>query len=128
MCILSCKKERNQCNKFEGDNMTYVFDIDGTICTNSDGIYENAKPIQERIDKINDLYTKGHTIIFMTARGMGRTGNSQLYSERLFKKQTKAQLKSWGVKLHQLFMGKPSGDFYIDDKGVKDADVFNSTD
>ena len=33
--------------------MTYVFDIDGTICTNTNGDYLTAKPLQDRIDIIN---------------------------------------------------------------------------
>ena len=47
--------------------MTYVFDIDGTICTNSHGEYEKAKPIYDRISKVNQLYDLGNTIIFQTA-------------------------------------------------------------
>ena len=39
---------------------------------------------------------------------------------------TAAQLKHWGAKHHQLFLGKPSGDYYIDDKGVNDEDFFNT--
>jgi len=31
----------------------------------------------------------------------------------------------WGCKYHQLFLGKPSGDFYIDDKGINDTDFFD---
>ena len=108
--------------------MTYVFDIDGTICSNTDGEYGNAKPIQERIDIINKLYDDGHTIFFNTARGMGRTNNDVLLSHRLFYFLTKAQLEDWGVKHHKLFMGKPSGDLYVDDKGVKDEDYFNTRD
>ena len=42
--------------------MTYVFDIDGTICSLTNGDYEKAIPINERIEKINSLYEKG--IIF----------------------------------------------------------------
>ena len=36
---------------------------------------------------------------------------------------TKEQLKRWGACYHYLFLGKPMGDFYIDDKGVN-ADEF----
>ena len=36
--------------------MTYVFDIDGTICTKTDGNYENASPIADRINTVNSLY------------------------------------------------------------------------
>jgi len=104
--------------------MTYVFDIDGTICSVTDGNYGEAMPIQERIDEINKLYDEGNTILFNTARGMGRTGNDVLLSHRLFFFLTKAQLEKWGVKHHKLFMGKPSGDLYVDDKGVKDEQFF----
>ena len=39
-----------------------------------------------------------------------------MYAHRRFYKLTKKQ-RDWGVKHHGLFMGKPSGDIYIDDKG-----------
>ena len=104
--------------------MVYVFDIDGTICTKTDGNYEEALPLQERIDVINKLYDEGNTIHFLTARGMGRTDNSQIFANRLFFNFTANQLSDWGVKYHQLFLGKPSGDIYIDDKGVSDVKFF----
>lgn len=104
--------------------MVYVFDIDGTICHNSNSDYENSIPIQERIDKINRLYYGGHTVIFQTARGMGRSDNSTAFAHAKFFEFTKMQLDNWGVKYHSLFLGKPAGDFYIDDKGIKDEDFF----
>jgi len=106
--------------------MTYVFDIDGTICSFTDGIYENAKPIENRIQKINELYEAGNTIIFQTARGMGRSGNASAYAHEAFYDFTRMQLFEWGVKFHDLFLGKPAGDIYIDDKGIKDEDFFTN--
>ena len=106
--------------------MTYVFDIDGTICTKTTGDYSTALPIQERIDKINELYEEGHKVIFLTARGMGRSDNSPSYAHSAFYNLTRQQLIEWGVKFHSLFLGKPAGDFYIDDKGIKDEDFFNT--
>ena len=106
--------------------LTYVFDIDGTLCTLSGGVYEDAKPIGYRISKVNKLYNSGHTIVLNTARGMGRTGNNPLLAEKLFRELTEKQLDDWGVKYHKLFMGKPSGDVYIDDKGEKDEDFFDT--
>ena len=47
----------------------YCFDIDGTICTNTDGDYEQAIPFKEVIEKINHLYDMGHKIVFYTGRG-----------------------------------------------------------
>lgn len=106
--------------------MTFVFDIDGTICTLTDGNYEEARPIQERIDVVNKLYDEGNIIYFHTARGMGRSENSQVFAERILKNLTMQQLFDWGVKHHGLFMGKPSADIYIDDKGVKDEEFFKN--
>ncbi len=108
--------------------MTYVFDIDGTICTKTEGDYSEAFPIQERIDKVNQLYKEGHEIVFQTARGMGRSDNNIGYANRAFYDLTRQQLLDWGVQFHSLFLGKPAGDFYIDDKGIKDEDFFNTRD
>jgi len=103
---------------------TYVFDIDGTICETNNSDYESSTPIQDRINKINELHEQGHKIIFLTARGMGRSANSSAYAYAAFESLTKSQLDSWGVKYHDLFLGKPSGDIYVDDKGCKDEDFF----
>jgi histidinol phosphatase-like enzyme len=104
--------------------MVYVFDIDGTVCKSSNSEYEKATPIQSRIKKVNDLYDEGHSIIFQTARGMGRSDNSAAYAHKAFYEFTKKQLDSWGVKYHSLFLGKPAGDVYVDDKGIRDEDFF----
>lgn len=106
--------------------MTYVFDIDGTICTITDGEYPTAKPLRDRIEKVNALYDEGHTIVFQTARGMGRSNNSEQFAYAKFYEFTKQQLEDWGVKYHSLFLGKPAGDIYIDDKGIKDEDFFTN--
>tara|TARA_B100001248_G_C27341378_1_gene436457 strand:- start:131 stop:1030 length:900 start_codon:yes stop_codon:yes gene_type:complete len=88
---------------------TYVFDIDGTICNNTYGEYEKAKPFLENIKEVNFLFEEGHYIKYFTARGSG-TGKD-------WSRLTREQLRSWGAKYHELILGKPEGDFYIDDKG-----------
>jgi len=91
--------------------MVYVFDIDGTICTNTDGEYERAKPFGDVIDKINHLYEAGNTIKMMTARG-ATTGID-------WASFTTTQLELWGVKYHELIMNqKPYGDVFVDDKAI----------
>lgn len=106
--------------------MTYVFDIDGTICTKTNGDYSQAEPLSDRIQKVNELYDQGHKIILLTARGMGRSDNSIRFANEAFYELTNRQLISWGVKFHDLFLGKPAGDFYIDDKGISDEDFFRN--
>ena len=103
--------------------MTYIFDIDGTICNTVGSDYDNSTPIHERIDFVNQLYSQGNTVIFQTARGMGRTKNNQKEAIEIFYEYTRKQLDSWNVKYHSLFLGKPAGDYYVDDKGTN-ADIF----
>ena len=105
---------------------TYVFDIDGTICTLTSGNYSEALPIVERIEKINDLYLEGNYIIFQTARGMGRFKNDKDRAINTFYDFTVKQLNTWGVRYNELHLGKPAGDYYVDDKGIKDEDFFNT--
>jgi len=107
--------------------MKYIVDIDGTICTSvSDGNYEDAEPIQSHIDKINKLYDEGHQIIYLTARGMGRYSDNVNLAKITFYELTKNQLNHWKCKYHKLILGKPSGDYYIDDKGINSYDFFKN--
>lgn len=109
--------------------LSYVVDIDGTICRHPKGNrnkYRDAVPLKDRIAEINKLYDTGHTVIYLTARGMGRYNNDQYLANKEFYQFTYDQLKSWGCKFHKLFLGKPSGDFYIDDKGINSNDFFKN--
>ena len=92
----------------------YAFDIDGTICTNTYGDYELAKPYKERIDSINKLYDEGSTIKMFTARGS--TTKKDWYEF------TFNQLTNWGLKFHKLITGKPEADLFIDDKAINHND------
>lgn len=94
--------------------MTYCFDIDGTICSNTDGKYEAAEPNREMIAEVNRLYSEGHTIVMHTARGSTTALDWRDFTER--------QLGDWGVKYHALQMGKPTADFYVDDKAINVRD------
>jgi capsule biosynthesis phosphatase len=104
--------------------MRYVIDIDGTICTNTNGNYEKAIPYKDRIDKVNKLYDEGNTIIYFTARGMKTFNNDISKVNKKWYNFTQKQLSDWNVKFHRLILGKPQSDIYIDDKGVNDNDFF----
>ena len=92
----------------------FCFDIDETICTTRGMSYEKAVPILERILKINSLFDEGNIIKFYTARG-SKTGID-------WEPLTREQLQNWGVRYHELHMGKPFADLYIDDKAISDSD------
>lgn len=106
--------------------MRYVIDIDGTICTDTQGNYADAEPLIGRIEQINRLSDKGHEIVYFTARGMGRhKGDAALAYNQLYA-TTYQQLLDWGCKFDKLIMGKPAGDIYIDDKAMHAWDFFGS--
>lgn len=102
--------------------MIYCFDLDNTICYTEGNDYDSCSPNIEFINKINTLYEFGHIIKIFTARGMtSYRGDVSLVYFNLFSK-TKLQLEEWGVKYHQLILGKPSFDFFIDDKNLTISD------
>ena len=92
---------------------TYCFDIDGTIC--SDGChYRDAKPYLNIIKEINRLFSIGNRILIQTSRG-SKSGEDWFQF-------THDQLKLWGVKHHELVMGKPQADVFIDDRAINILD------
>ena len=107
------------------DKKTYVIDIDGTICDWEPGRdYTLSQPFEARIKVLNKLYDQGHTIKYFTARGMGRYAGRSDKAIESFYAITETQLDRWGCKYHQLILGKPSADYYIDDKGIEANEFF----
>jgi hypothetical protein len=104
--------------------MIYMVDIDQTICktpyTDGQHRYGLATPFKHRIEKINKLYDQGNTIIYWTARGSG--------SGIDWTELTTKQLNEWGCKFHEVRLGKPSYDIWIDDKAIGDGFFFYDED
>jgi hypothetical protein len=98
--------------------MIIYVDIDETICYYEEKRdYNIAKPYFSRIKKINSLYDEGNTIVYWTARGT-------VTQENWFK-VTLNQLNKWNCKFHELRMGKPAYDLFIDDKNINSETFFN---
>ena len=49
---------------------------------------------------------------------MGRSNDNVVEAKKKARQITLKQLKKWNVKYHTIFFGKPSTDFYIDDKNL----------
>ena len=84
----------NYCNEFA----TIFCDLDGTLLTSSGEYFkpywEEAKPIQENVDKLNQLHDSGKAkIIITTAR------------KKKFKTLTIEQLEKYNIKYHELIIG-----------------------
>ena len=102
-------------NKMTSKGLKIRVDIDDTICKTQGMDYENAKPIYERIQYVNDLFDRGHEIVYWTARGTGRGLD--------FRELTEAQLTQWGCKYTRLEF-KPAYDLFVDDKACRTFDEF----
>lgn len=102
--------------------MIIYVDIDDTICYYN-GVnnlnYSDAIPNNDRINKINQLYNDGNTIVYWTARGT-KTGINWFNI-------TLEQLNNWGCKYHELRMGKPYYDLFIDDKNINSELFFQAS-
>jgi hypothetical protein len=99
-----------------------MVDIDETISYyEGKRSYDLAKPIQENVDLVNQLYDEGCYIIMWTARGGSESSKK---AGRCYYDFTLEQLKSWGVKFHELSTGskgnyiKPAFDLVLDDKAM----------
>jgi len=98
--------------------MIIYVDIDETICEYGENReYAEAKPITERIKKINSLHEQGHKVVYWTARG-GTTGID-------WTDLTQEQLTRWGVKYDELKMWKPAYDIFICDKAINSERFFD---
>ncbi len=51
--------------------MIIYVDIDNTICETEGTNYADATAIPHHIERINNMYRTGHTIVYWTARGSG---------------------------------------------------------
>ncbi|HET6990596.1 MAG TPA: HAD hydrolase family protein [Bacteroidia bacterium] len=87
--------------------MQLIIDLDGTICS-EEKTYSRAlaRPLEKAVEKVNALYAEGHTIIIYSARTW------------MEYEMTAAWLKEHDIKHHQLIMGKPIGDAWIDDRAI----------
>lgn len=98
--------------------MRYCFDIDGVICDSEGTNYHAATPKPQVIDRINELYRQGHTIVLSTARGMGTLDGDLEKVYATWYRFTYDQMKAWRLDFHELVLGKPWADLYVDDKGL----------
>ena len=101
-----------------------VMDIDGTLCPvkSDDMHYEDLKPYQDIIARLNEYRKMGFYVILYTSRQM-RTHEGNI--GRINAKTAKTML-TWldkhNVPYDEIHFGKPwqgRGGFYVDDKTIR---------
>ena len=91
--------------------MQIIIDLDRTICTEERQFSRAlAAPLQGAVESVNALFEEGHTIILYSARTWAEW------------EVTNHWLRENGLKFHQLFLGKPTGDVWIDDRAIRHVD------
>jgi hypothetical protein len=97
-------------------NQNIYVDIDNTITFTIGMDYKYSIPRKDRIDIINKLYDDGNIITYWTGRGTVSGFDWTIL--------TKNQLNNWGAKYHNLLLGKPAYDIFIDDKSFNSENYF----
>jgi len=99
-----------------------IVDLDGTITSNSDGGYANAKPNIALIEKLSQYKENGFLITIFSARNMrtyeGNVGKINIHTLPIIT----AWLERHNVPYDELLVGKPwcgYDGFYIDDRAVR---------
>ena len=108
----------------EKKQLTFVFDIDGTICPirKKEEHYVDLIPNHSIVDRIRKYHKEGAKIILYTSRNMnsynGNIGLINTYTAPLLLKW----LKKWNIPYDEIVYGKvwPGHyGFYVDDRTVR---------
>ena len=127
-CLGTPKQVIDFSKKNKIEKKRFCFDLDNTLVTypKIKNDYRSVKPINKNIKFLNFLYSQGHYIIIYTARRM-RTHNGNIKKvKKEIEKLTLDQLKLFKIKYHELVLGKPYANFYIDDLSINPIENLNT--
>ena len=104
--------------------LSFVFDIDGTICPikKKDEKYEDLIPYSDVVERIRGYRDSGARIILFTSRNMNSYhGNLGLINANTAKVLLE-WLEKWNIPYDEILYGKPwpgHFGFYVDDRSVR---------
>lgn len=93
----------------------FCFDIDKTLVHD---LFKCPIAIKENVDFCNKIYKNGGHIILFSSRGMVSTNKNIEYIEKEIRPKIEKILLDLKINYHELILGKPYADYYIDDKAV----------
>lgn len=104
--------------------LTFVFDIDGTICPikKKEQEYMDLIPYQEMVEKLKEYKQGGARIVLFTSRNMNSyNGNIGMINANTAKVML-AWLEKWEIPYDEIIYGKPwpgHRGFYVDDRSIR---------
>lgn len=112
--------------------LTFVFDIDGTICPikKKEEKYEDLIPFTDIVNKIREYHDAGAKIVLYTSRNMNTyNGNIGLINANT-SKVLFAWLDKWNIPYDEIVFGKVwpgHNGFYVDDRTIRPNEFLNNT-
>jgi capsule biosynthesis phosphatase len=112
--------------------LTFVFDIDGTICPikKKEEKYEDLVPFTDIVNKIREYHDAGAKIVLYTSRNMNTyNGNIGLINANT-SKVLYAWLDKWNIPYDEIVFGKVwpgHNGFYVDDRTIRPNEFLNNT-
>lgn len=112
--------------------LTFVFDIDGTICPikKKEEKYEDLVPFMDIVNKIREYHDTGAKIVLYTSRNMNTyNGNIGMINANT-SKVLFAWLDKWNIPYDEIVFGKVwpgHNGFYVDDRTIRPNEFLNNT-
>lgn len=114
----------------EYEGLSFIFDIDGTLCPikKKGEEYADLVPYPEMVEKIREYKAGGAKIVLFTSRNMNTyNGNIGLINANTAKVIVK-WLDKWDIPYDEIIYGKPwpgHKGFYVDDRTVRPDEFLN---
>lgn len=104
--------------------MRIVIDLDGVICPvkRPEESYADLEPLPGAVERLRELRAAGHYVIIQTARNMATCQANLGMVLKNVGGLTLEWLTKYGVEYDEIYFGKPNGEVYIDDRGIRFAD------
>lgn len=116
----------------EKHQLTFVFDIDGTICPikKKTENYQDLVPYPEVVEKMRQYHDEGARIILYTSRNMnsynGNIGKINVHTAPVLMRW----LKKWEIPYDEIVYGKVwpgHNGFYVDDRTIRPNEFLECT-
>lgn len=100
--------------------MRICIDIDGVVADPGDPWrpYHEREPYPHAVEYVRKLRERGAVIVFQTARYMGRCEGNQARAHDKGYSELVGWLDKHGIPYDEVYLGKVSADYYLDDRAV----------
>lgn len=112
--------------------LTFVMDIDGTICPikKSNEEYSDLVPYTGMVNKIREYKESGAKIILYTSRNMNTYNGNLGLINKVTAKVLMNWLEKWDIPYDEIIFGKPWPGhlgFYVDDRTIRPKEFLENS-